>query len=297
MIFRGISAFPITPMTNERVDAGAYARVVSRLVDAKVDSICALGSTGLYPYLNAKEKQIAISTAVEVAGGIPVFAGIGSLRLRDVLANAEQAEKLGVKGLLLAPLSYQRLFDEEVYELYRRVSESVSIPICVYDNPAATHFTFSDQLHAEIAKLTMVQSIKFPGVQFEEHGQRRVTALREMVPNNVTIGVSGDAFACAGIQSGCDVWYSVLAGLFPRTARYLFEQARQSSPEQAIQLSRRYDKLWQLFANNLGGMRVMASTAELLGYVESPCLPAPLTGLDDESKRLMQSLISQLDLA
>lgn len=95
MIFRGISAFPITPMTNERVDAGAYARVVSRLVDAKVDSICALGSTGLYPYLNAKEKQIAISTAVEVAGGIPVFAGIGSLRLRDVLANAEQAQKVG----------------------------------------------------------------------------------------------------------------------------------------------------------------------------------------------------------
>ncbi|MEZ8321853.1 dihydrodipicolinate synthase family protein, partial [Vibrio splendidus] len=141
MIFNGISAFPITPMSDERVDDTAYSQVLGRLIDAQVDSICALGSTGLYPYLNAQEKHHAISTAVEMAGDIPVLVGIGSLRLRDVLVNAEQAEQLGAKGLLLAPISYQRLFDEEVYELYRRVSESVSTPICVYDNPAATHFT------------------------------------------------------------------------------------------------------------------------------------------------------------
>ncbi|CAM2876851.1 dihydrodipicolinate synthase family protein [Vibrio neptunius] len=297
MIFQGISAFPITPISNEQVDTEAYYKILGRLVDAKVDSICALGSTGLYPYLNAKEKHAAISTAVEMAGSTPVLAGIGALRLRDVLANAQQAEQLGVKGLLLAPLSYQRLFDEEVYELYRCVSDNVSVPICVYDNPSATHFTFSDQLHAEIAKLKMVQSIKFPGAQFKNQGQDRVQTLKELVPEKVTIGVSGDAFASMGIQSGCDVWYSVLAGLFPRTAKHLFEQAKQSDPEQAKQLSLKYEKLWQLFSDNLGGMRVMVSAAELLGYAESPCLPAPLTGLDSESKLQLKNLISELDLA
>ncbi|MEZ8880417.1 dihydrodipicolinate synthase family protein [Vibrio lentus] len=297
MIFNGISAFPITPMSDERVDDTAYSQVLGRLIDAQVDSICALGSTGLYPYLNAQEKHHAISTAVEMAGDIPVLVGIGSLRLRDVLVNAEQAEQLGAKGLLLAPISYQRLFDEEVYELYRRVSESVSTPICVYDNPAATHFTFSDQLHAEVAKLKMVQSIKFPGMQFEGQGQRRVQQLKKLVPDNVTIGVSGDAFTANGIQSGCDVWYSVLAGLFPRTAQHLFEQAKLCNPEQAKQLSQKYDQLWQLFSDNLGGMRVMASAAELLGFAESPCLPAPLTGLNSESKLVLQKLISELELA
>lgn len=297
MIFKGISAFPITPITNERINVAAYNDILGRLVGGDVESICAIGSTGLYPYLNAEEKHTAILTAVEVAGDIPVCAGIGALRLRDVLANAEQAEKLGVKGLLLAPLSYQKLFDEEVYELYRHVSERVSVPICVYDNPSATQFTFSDELHAEIAKLEMVQSIKFPGKQFEDQGQRRVQHLRKLLPDNVTIGVSGDAFAANGIQSGCDIWYSVLAGLFPRTARYLFNQSKRCTPEQAQELSLKYGKLWQLFSDNLGGMRVMVSAAELLGYAEYPCLPAPLTALDCESKLLLKDLISELELA
>ena len=116
-MFTGLSAFPITPFTDDQIDHSAYANLINRLADVQIDSICALGSTGLYPYLNTKEKEQAIQIAVEHADHIPVLAGIGSLRLRDVLTNAEQAEKLGVKGLLLAPLSYQRLTQEEVYEL------------------------------------------------------------------------------------------------------------------------------------------------------------------------------------
>ncbi|MFA0722158.1 dihydrodipicolinate synthase family protein, partial [Vibrio sp. 10N.222.49.E5] len=103
--------------------------------------------------------------------------------------------------------------------------------------------------------------------------------------------------ASNGIQAGCDVWYSVLAGLFPLTALYLFKQAKISSPAQAKELSLRYDRLWQLFSDNLGAMRVMVSAAEILGYAESPCLPTPLTGLDSESKLILQEIISELDLA
>lgn len=295
-MFTGLSAFPITPFTDDQIDHSAYANLINRLADVQIDSICALGSTGLYPYLNTKEKEQAIQIAVEHADHIPVLAGIGSLRLRDVLANAEQAEKLGVKGLLLAPLSYQRLTQEEVYELYRRVAEQVSVPICVYDNPPATHFTFTDELHTEIAKLDMIKSIKFPGMPFEKNGEQRIQQLKAILPSDVTIGVSGDVFAPSGIQSGCDIWYSVLAGLFPRTAQHIFYRAQQCSSKQATELSKKFDPLWDLFSENLGGMRVMASAAEILGYAEAPCLPAPLTGLNTESQVILQKLISELEL-
>ncbi|MBD1557838.1 dihydrodipicolinate synthase family protein [Vibrio sp. S9_S30] len=295
-MFTGLSGFPITPFTHERLDHTAYANLINRLVDANLDSICALGSTGLYPYLNTEEKEQAIRIAVEHTEHVPVLAGIGSLRLRDVLANAEQAEKLGVKGLLLAPLSYQRLTEDEVYELYRRVAEQVSVPICVYDNPPATHFTFTDELHAEIAKLAMIKSIKFPGMPFEDNGEQRIQQLKAILPPDVTIGVSGDAFAPSGIQSGCDIWYSVLAGLFPRTAQYIFQHAQQCTASQATELSLNYAPLWDLFSQNLGGMRVMATAAEILGYTEAPCLPAPLTGLDLDSQARLHTLISELEL-
>lgn len=51
-MFTGLSAFPLTPLTREGVDEVAHAGLTARLVDASVDSITALGSTGSYVYLD-----------------------------------------------------------------------------------------------------------------------------------------------------------------------------------------------------------------------------------------------------
>lgn len=88
--------------------------------------------------------------------------GIGALRTRDVLVLANHAQESGAAGVLLAPVSYQKLTDDEVFGMYETVTRSVSIPVCVYDNPGTTHFEFSDQLHGRIAQLPRVGSFKFP---------------------------------------------------------------------------------------------------------------------------------------
>jgi hypothetical protein len=38
-----------------------------------------------------------------------------------------------------------------------------------------------------------------------------VSRLRALIPDTVTIGISGDASAAVGLLAGCDAWYSVLA--------------------------------------------------------------------------------------
>ena len=48
----GLSAFPLTPLRDDAVDEAAFVGLVERLVDAGVDSIAALGSTGSYLYLD-----------------------------------------------------------------------------------------------------------------------------------------------------------------------------------------------------------------------------------------------------
>ncbi|MBE0344209.1 dihydrodipicolinate synthase family protein, partial [Paenibacillus sp. 28ISP30-2] len=119
-------------------------------------------------------------------------------------------------AVLLAPVSYQALTNEEVYSLYEQVTSSLSIPLCVYDNPGTTHFHFSDELHGRIAELPNVRSIKIPGVPSDpEAAKARIRKLRTAIPPHVTIGVSGDSFAVTGLNAGCEAWYSVLGGLFP----------------------------------------------------------------------------------
>ena len=51
-------------------------------------------------------------------------------------------------GLLLAPMSYQRLTDDDVYGLFSDVGAATSLPVIVYDNPGTTHFAFSAPITA-----------------------------------------------------------------------------------------------------------------------------------------------------
>lgn len=294
----GLSAFPLTPMNETGIDEAAFIRLIERLVAAGVDSIGALGSTGNYAYLTLKERLHVARIAVEHAGDIPVIIGIGALRTRDVLAVADDAQKAGAKGVLLAPVSYQKLSDEEVFGLYDAVTRHLSVPLVVYDNPNTTHFEFSDELHGRIAQLPNVASIKIPGVPVDPDAARaRVDRLRAQIPAHVTIGVSGDAFASTGLNAGCEAWYSVIGGLFPKTALNIVRAAQAGNAEDATRLSERLAPLWALFRQYGGSLRATAAAAELLGLVSSPSLPLPIKAVDGAGRQKLAALIEELELS
>lgn len=228
-MFTGLSAFPITPLAQDAVDEASFIRLVQRLSEAKVDSITALGSTGSYAYLSSEERSRVAHLAVENAGKTPVFIGIGALRTSHVLTNAENAQRAGASGLLLAPMTYQPLTEDDVFELFRTVTTHSSLPVVVYDNPGTTHFTFSTGLYGRIAELPGIASIKIPGVPADPRlAKARVEEIRAVVPQHVTIGVSGDAQAAAGLAAGCDAWYSVIGGTLPALAMGITRRRRKA---------------------------------------------------------------------
>jgi len=297
-VFSGLSAFPLTPMSEKGLDEAAFVRLIERLVKADVDSIGVLGSTVNYAYLTMAERARVVRLAVEHAGNIPVMAGIGALRTRDVLTLAEDAEFAGANGVLLAPMSYQKLFPDEVFGLYETVTHALSVPLCVYDNPGTTQFIFNDELHGQIAQLPNVASIKIPGVPEDPvEARSRVEWLRAHIPSTVTVGVSGDAFAATGLNAGCDAWYSVIGGMFPAAALAITRAAQAGNAQEATRLSKRLQPLWELFDESGGSLRVVAAAAELQGLAEPPCLPLPLKALDKEGRRRLANLIDELDLS
>jgi 4-hydroxy-tetrahydrodipicolinate synthase len=295
--FTGLSAFPLTPLTDDQVDEKAFAGLVSRLARAGADSITVLGSTGSYAYLTRQERARVARLAVDHAGATPVFVGIGALRTSHVLACAQDAEAAGAVGLLLAPMTYQPLTDDEVFELFRAVTEHSSLPVIVYDNPGTTHFTFSLELYSRIAELPGVASIKIPGVPTDPAAARaHIAAIRAAVPRSVTIGVSGDAFGAAGLLAGCDVWYSVIGGTLPEPALRITRAVQRGDAAEALAESRRLAPLWDLFAECGGSLRVTAAIAEELGLARRPSLPRPVLGLTDEQRRRVAEVIEELRL-
>jgi 4-hydroxy-tetrahydrodipicolinate synthase len=297
-VFTGLSAFPLTPLANDELDEPAFVALIQRLVRAGVDSITALGSTGSYAYLTEDERSRVAALAVEYADTTPVFVGIGALRTAQVLRNAANAESVGASALLLAPMTYQPLTDNDVFELFRTVTEHTTLPVIVYDNPGTTHFTFTTELYARIAALPGIASIKIPGVPLDPTGARaRVDEIRAVIPAHVTIGVSGDAYAAAGLSAGCDAWYSVIGGTLPTPAMRITRAVQNGRADVASDESRRLQPLWDLFAEFGGSNRVIAAAAEELGLASPGSLPLPIQGLTDEQRTRVVAVIDELGLA
>lgn len=277
-LFTGLSAFPLTPLHDDQIDEQAFTGLITRLAAAGVDSITTLGSTGSYAYLTAEERARVAQLAVEHAGSTPVFVGVGDLRTSHILAHIDAAERAGASGVLLAPMTYQALTLDDVFKLYRTVTQHTELPVIVYDNPGTTHFTFTTDLYARIAELPGIASIKIPSVPTnQKQAIEHVAAIRAVVPEHVTIGVSGDAFAATGLNAGCDAWYSVIGGTLPEPALAISRAAQAGRASEAVAQSERLAppvgivcRVWGQSARDRGDRR-----APRLGTARVPAAANP----------------------
>ncbi|MDR6953606.1 4-hydroxy-tetrahydrodipicolinate synthase [Ancylobacter sp. 3268] len=279
-LFRGLSGFSLTPTDAEgQVQADLLGRLVQRIQAAGVDSLGLLGSTGGYAYLTLAERQRAVRVAVEAVGGhLPIIVGVGALRTDEALALARDARKAGADGLLLAPVSYTPLTQEEAFQHIAAVAEAGELPLCIYNNPGTTKFIFGEDLIARLTRVPNIAAIKMP-LPADGDFAGELARLRARTPDGFAIGYSGDWGAADALLAGGDAWYSVVAGLLPVPALKLLRAAQAGEAAEVRRLDAAFQPLWQLF-REFGSFRVMYVIAELLGLgrLEPPRPILPLSG-------------------
>lgn len=291
-LFSGLSAFPITPVDGTgRVDIEGVARLTSRLAEAGVDSIGLLGSTGLYVYLSREERRRAVRAAVAAAGGrTPVMVGIGALRTDAVCDLARDAADEGADALLLAPVSYTPLTEDEAFGLYATAASATPLPLCIYNNPSTTHFSFTPALLARLATVPNIQAVKMPPPSGSVADDLR--GLAAAGAGALAIGYSGDWVAPEALLAGAAGWYSVTGGALPGLSLRLTRAAQGGDRAEVQRLETMLQPLWTLF-RRFGGLRVIHAgvTASGLPHAELPRPLLPLSGDDrDEAVRLFEQL-------
>ncbi len=290
--FEGLVAFPLTP-ADERgaVDVDLLGRSVRRLVDAGVDSIGILGSTGIYAYLEPVERGRAVAAAVEAAGPTPVVVGVGALRTSWAVRLARDAERAGASGLLLAPMSYVPLVASEVSEHFRAVAGATALPLCIYDNPTTTSFAFGLPLISELSGVPGIAAIKMP-LPADMDFAGEIAAIAAATPPGFAAGYSGDWGAGASLLAGGRAWYSVVAGLLPAEALRLARAAQAGRADEVRALDDAFEPLWRLF-RVYGSLRVMYEVAECLSLpMGAP--PAPLRRVGAGVARQVASAVGRL---
>jgi 4-hydroxy-tetrahydrodipicolinate synthase len=253
---------------------------LDRLKSADVPSIGLLGSTGTYAYLNRAERQRAVAAAAEcIAGEIPLIVGVGALRTDDAVALAQDAQTSGANALLLAPVSYTPLTQEEVFQHFQVVAVATDLPICIYNNPGTTHFQFSIALLERLAKIDNIAAVKMP---LPANGD--ITAdlqrLRDALPKDFAIGYSADWGCADALLAGADTWYSVVGGILPEQTMRLAKAAIDRDAAETQRLNDQFAPLWALFQEH-GSLRAVYAIAKLMLLTQAlpprPILPMPET--------------------
>ena len=293
-LFHGLSAFPITPADDRgRVDTDALAGLLERLCEAGVDSVGLLGSTGTYAYLARPERRRAIESAAECVGGrIPIIVGIGALRTDDTRDLARDAQAAGADALLLAPISYTPLTDEEVFQHVSTVAASTDLPICIYNNPTTTHFTVSDDLITRLAAVPRIVAVKNPAPAPSD-ARATFDALRDKLPAGFAVGYSGDWQAPDAVLAGAVAWYSVIGGLLPRPALALMRAAQAGDGAQVRRIDEAFAPLWDLF-KQYGSVRVVHAAANLLKLTDAQP-PRPILPLGTAERDRIAGALDRLD--
>lgn len=296
--FGGLSAFPLTPADAEgHVDVEAVSRLVERLDAAQVDSIGLLGSTGSYAYLSREERLRTIKAAAETLQGRnrPLLVGVGALRTSEAVALAKDAEAGGADALLLAPVSYTPLTQEEVYHHFAAVAGATNLPLCVYNNPSTTHFSFSDELLVRLAYIPHIRAAKMPTAPDMAFSQE-LERLRPRLGEGFSIGYSGDWAASQAIMEGADCWYSVIGGLLPVPSLRLLRAAQAKDKAEVQRIEQYFQPLFSLF-KELGSFRVVYAAANLLSLTHfQPPLPVmPLSVSDCARVEEALAKLAELD--
>lgn len=290
---RGLIAFPITPMDADgRVDGAALACLVRRCADAGVDAVCVLGSTGTYPFVSRDERRRAVEAAATALGGnLPLHAGVGALRTDDAVRHAREAAEAGAVLGLLAPMSYTPLTEPEVETHFRTVASEGGLPLVIYDNPAATHFSMSDPLIGRLSRTPGIVAVKAPSLPPPETAGR-VAALRSIAPAGFSVGFSGDVNAAETLIAGADAFYSVLAGLFPKPMVEIRRAVATGDAAAARRIDRALQPVWALMREH-GGVRVMYAAANHVGLTDAQP-PRPILPLSGAARDAVTAAIDGL---
>ncbi|MBV8256015.1 MAG: dihydrodipicolinate synthase family protein [Chitinophaga sp.] len=288
--FKGIIAYPITPFDSlGQVDIPLFQRLVERLVANGSHAIAPLGSTGVLPYLQDEEKEAVTTAAIQQVGGrVPTLVGVSCLTTERTIYHARYAEKAGATAVMIIPMSYWKLTDDEIFRHYEAVASRISIPIMAYNNPATGGVDMSPALLKRLLQIPNVTMIK------ESTGDvQRMQYLRRELGEEVAFYNGSNPLALAAFAAGASGWCTAAPNLIPQLNLALYKAIERNDLQAANTLF--YDQVDLLkFIVATGLPRAIKAGLEILGE-EGGQLRNPLQPLSSTETATLRQILQHMN--
>jgi len=160
-MFKGSIVALITPFKNDKLDEENYVNLIHHHLINGTHGIVPGGTTGESPTLSHKEHQNIINLSVkECKNRIPVIAGTGSNSTSEAVELSRYADNAGADGLLVVTPYYNKPTQEGLYQHYKKINDSVGIPIIIYNIPSRSVIDMSVETMTRLFELKNIAGVK-----------------------------------------------------------------------------------------------------------------------------------------
>jgi 4-hydroxy-tetrahydrodipicolinate synthase len=282
----------VTPMHDDgRLDLGAFKKLIDWHVAEGTDGIVVVGTTGESPTVNFDEHKELIRVAVQHSKGrIPIIAGTGGNSTVEAIELTEAAKKNGATACLSVVPYYNKPTQEGLYRHFRKIAESVELPMILYNVPGRTVADLQNDTVMRLAQVPGIIGIKDATASIE-----RGTDLIKRAPRNFAIYSGEDATALALILLGGHGVISVTANVAPKLMHQMCAAALVGDVKGARDINLRLLALHQRLFVEANPIPVKWALAEM-GMIE-PGLRLPLSPLSEKVHQGVREALQEAGIA
>lgn len=266
-MFKGSMVALVTPMHPDgTLDLDAFRKLIDWHVNEGTDALVVVGTSGESPTVDFEEHAEIIRIAVEhAAGRIPVIAGVGGNSTAEAIELTRDAKAVGAQaGLSVVPY-YNRPTQEGMYQHFRKIAETVDLPMILYNVPGRCVADLSNETILRLAQVPNIVGIK------DATGDigRGALLLRDK-PDDFMVFSGDDPTAAALMLLGALGNISVTANVAPRLMHELCEAAVAGDVPRTRELNARLAQLNKVLFVEANPIPVKWAVAEMgltqLGY-------------------------------
>ena len=281
----------VTPFATTGVlDEAAVRRLTRRQIEGGIQFLVPCGTTGESPTLSNTERLRVVELVVdEAAGRIPVLAGAGGYHTHEVIALAQEMERVGANGLLSVTPYYNKPTPEGLYQHFRSIAESTSLPVVLYNVPGRTG--------CNIDVATLVRLAAVPNIVGVKEASANMTQMCEIcraVPDDFSVLSGDDAFTLPLMAIGGTGVISVASNEVPAEMAQLVEAADRGDFVTAQALHTRLLPLMLVNFVEANPIPVKAAMARM-GLLEE-VYRLPMVPPREASRQSIEQVLSELGL-
>ena len=283
----------ITPFTEEgKFNEPVYRDMVDHLIREGVHGVFPLGTTGeFYAFSEDEVREIFAVTLDAVKGRVPVYAGATHITTRGTVRLVQVAEEAGVDAVSVLTPMFVSQTQDEVYQFYKTVAESTSLPVIIYNNRPKTNVHVAPATIAKLAEIPNIVGVKDSTGDFTNTAEYiRLTRGND----HFSVLLGRDTLIYAGLCCGAAGAIASCANVAPRIAADIYDKFKVG--DLAGALDAQFTLAPLRLACNMGTFpEVIKEGLMMQGYPVGKCLD-PIQELTADEKAKLHKVLEDMGL-